>query len=358
MKICRLINYLTLVLLFLSLAVSSCRNSPAQASSLLLKNKIENPVTYVKTYQCAKTEFDYSIESSGKIQPFFIQKVMAASNGLIDICLARNNLSFSKGKLIIQLDTKDLQIGLKRIEESIFNSETNYKSDLLSQESLLKGKRQGVIDTVYRKLKGNNGLSSAELDLKLVKLDLAKSTITAPFSGTLVNVKVQKGMYVKNGDELFTIFSQDELYLEAKILETDIGLIRMGQTAYVTPISSVTKYKATVFEINPMVDDHGMISIKLKLVDTRGLIPGMNASTNILIPQQRVLSVPKEAIVNRSNRQVIFTYENGLAKWNYVTVGRDNGKDIEIKEGLKSGQKVILTNNLQLAHDAPVKEEK
>ena len=248
---------------------------------------------------------------------------MAASNGLIDICLARNNLSFPKDKLIIQLDTKDLQIGVKRIEESIFNSETNYKSDLLSQESLLKGKRHGVIDTVYRKLKGNNGLSSAELDLKLVKLDLAKSTITAPFSGTLVNVKVQKGMYVKNGDELFTTFSQDELYLQAKILETDISLIRMGQTAYVTPISSVTRYKATVYEINPMVDDHGMISIKLKLIDTRGLIPGMNASTSILIPQQRVLSVPKEAIVNRSNRQVVFTYENGLAKWNYVTIGRE-----------------------------------
>jgi len=45
-----------------------------------------------------------------------------------------------------------------------------------------------------------------------------------------------------------------------------------------------------------------------------------------------------------------------LAKWNYVTVGREKGKEFEILEGLTEGQQVIVTNNLQLAHDAIGKE--
>ena len=70
MKPNRLVNYLTLVLLFISFAVSSCRNSPVQANSLASKNKIENPVTYVKIYRYANVAFEYSIESTRKIQPF------------------------------------------------------------------------------------------------------------------------------------------------------------------------------------------------------------------------------------------------------------------------------------------------
>ena len=48
------------------------------------------------------------------------------------------------------------------------------------------------------------------------------------------------------------------------------------------------------------------------------------------------------------------TYENGFAKWKYVEVGLDNGVDIEILSGLNDGDQVIVSENLQLAHDAQV----
>ena len=64
--------------------------------------------------------------------------------------------------------------------------------------------------------------------------------------------------------------------------------------------------------------------------------------------------VAKEAIVMKSGKPVVFTEENGLAKWNYVSTGRENGKEIEILSGIKAGQNVIVSNNLQLAHDAPI----
>jgi hypothetical protein len=81
----------------------------------------------------------------------------------------------------------------------------------------------------------------------------------------------------------------------------------------------------------------------------------MSVQITFIIPYNKNIIVPKEAVVIRSGKHVVFTAERGLAKWNYVTVGRENGKEIEIIEGLKENQAVIITNNLQLAHDAPVK---
>ncbi len=54
-------------------------------------------------------------------------------------------------------------------------------------------------------------------------------------------------------------------------------------------------------------------------------------------------------------KSVVFTLEEGLAKWNYVTVGMES--EVEIKDGITVDQMVIVSNNLQLAHDAPIMEE-
>jgi hypothetical protein len=51
---------------------------------------------------------------------------------------------------------------------------------------------------------------------------------------------------------------------------------------------------------------------------------------------------------------VVFTIEKNESKWNYVEVGKDNGEEVEILDGIEAGSTVITTNNLQLAHQAPV----
>src|SRR5690606_4084492 len=87
------------------------------------------------------------------------------------------------------------------------------------------------------------------------------------------------------------------------------------------------------------------------------LFPGMNCTAEIKILLTETLVVPKEALVIRNGKNVVFTLENGKARWNYVVAGRQNGEEVEILEGLSNGQKAITTNNLQLAHETPVNEE-
>ena len=110
-----------------------------------------------------------------------------------------------------------------------------------------------------------------------------------------------------------------------------------------------------VMAINPKVDENGLVQVTLTLKSSKNLLPGMNARAIIRAPQRNSLVVPKDAVVYRSGRAVIFTIENGKeSKWNYVEVGRDNGREIEVLDGIPENSTVITTNNLQLAHQAPV----
>lgn len=64
--------------------------------------------------------------------------------------------------------------------------------------------------------------------------------------------------------------------------------------------------------------------------------------------------VPKKAVVLRSGRQVVFTWEDGKALWNYVTTGAENFDSYVIEEGLRPGQIIIVDGNEDLAHESPV----
>ena len=186
-------------------------------------------------------------------------------------------------------------------------------------------------------------------------MELEKSTIKAPISGRIADLKVRTGSLVNSGDELFEIINIGQLELKVKVLESDINLISIGQKAEIYPVGgSFPDLTGIVRSINPKVDENGLVQVSILVTASKGLLPGMNARAIIRAPQNNSLVVPKEALVYRSNRPVVFTIENNESKWNYVEVGKDNGREVEILSGIEAGMAVITSNNLQLAHQAPV----
>ena len=66
--------------------------------------------------------------------------------------------------------------------------------------------------------------------------------------------------------------------------------------------------------------------------------------------------VPKTAVVLRTGKQVVFTVVDGKAVWNYVQTGLENATEYTVTgETLKEGDLIIVTGNINLAHESPVK---
>jgi len=357
-----------LSLFFIACYLISCGSAAAPESNEDMQansGSVVASVTHVETAIAEFHLFQYLISSNGKIKSQHEQLITSESSGKLLVCNAQTGKKASVGSVILQLETTSIQYRLQKAKLVQFNSEKEYESQLLGYENLLKDKTKEEADDIKQKLKISTGLAGAEQEIKEANYELTKAIIKAPFSGILADVKVQQGQQLKSGEELFRIYDPNNMLLEIKLLEADISMLKQGTPAEASPIINPKLiYKASVYEINPYVDENGMVTIRLKIQipnsksqnESSRLFPGMNCMAIIKVPFAKTLIVPKEAVVMRSGKAVVFTMEEGKAKWNYVVTGKDNGKEVEIKEGLKAGQKVITTNNLQLAHDAPIKE--
>jgi membrane fusion protein (multidrug efflux system) len=316
--------------------------------------------TPVKTAFASYTNFQYLIQSNGKLKSLKEQTIVSETDGEVMVCKAFDGSQVVKGGVILQMETTKVKFRLDRANLNEFNANKEYESQLLSYENLLKDKREEEGNAIRQKLKISSGLAGAQQDIKEATYDLSKSVIAAPFSGRLADVNVQLGKYLHSGQTLFRIYDPTSFLLETKILEADAPWVKTGMIAEVSTVSqSEIKFKASVYEINPYVDPDGMITIKLLIANAQGapLFPGMNCTATIKVPVHRAVVIPKDALVMRNGKPVVFTMEDGKAKWNYVSIGKDNGKEVEITAGLRNKEKVITTANLQLGDDAPVVED-
>lgn len=345
----------------LGLSMLNCQqavNTQASSSSpdeAALRGKLDTP--NVETALAEVRTFTYPVLATGKIKAAYEELIIAPSGGLLAFCKAKNSLRVKQNEVIATFETSDLELRKERLLVQKFNAQKEYESQLLGYENLLKEKTAQEAEAVRQKLKASTGLLTIDLDLKALDQELTQSNLRAPIDGILAQVKIQKGMSIRPGQELYRIYSDHNLYLEAKVLESDLALLKLGQSALIKSVATPNAhYSAHLSEIDPIVDEHGLVTVRLKIQNPRSLLLGMNASAEIKVPQKRGIIVPRHAVVLRNDRSVVFTWENGVSKWNYVSTGTENGESIEILEGLKAGSEIIISNNIQLAHNAPVKK--
>ena len=130
----------------------------------------------------------------------------------------------------------------------------------------------------------------------------------------------------------------------------------------ITPYAGGGAFEGSVSEINPLVDANGMVKVKAAVNAGGKLFSGMNVKVSVRRSLGEQLVIPKTAVVLRSGKQVVFTLKEGKAMWNYVNTGLENATECVvsdrsqkgIEDGLLEGDTVIVTGNLNLAHEAEV----
>ncbi|MEX2569430.1 MAG: efflux RND transporter periplasmic adaptor subunit [Cyclobacteriaceae bacterium] len=315
----------------------------------------EVQATEVRIAQSETKSFDYLINATGKIEATNQVMVIVERPGyLIDLKVAEGQ-RVEEGEVIAQLDKTDSQMEWEKAQVDLRSSNAEYESRKIAslvspnpEDSLLNMER----DEFW---KASSGLLTAEIAVREAERNLEKTEIKAPIRGAVADLKTKRGSLVSSGDEVCEILSTHQLEMKVKVLESDIGFVEIGHKAEIYPVSGTGEgLNGTVTSINPKVDENGLVQVTLSLQGKGGLLPGMNARAVIRAPQNNSLVVPKEAVVYRSGRPVVFTIENNEAIWNYVEVGKDNGREMEILDGIATDTEVIIDNNVQLAHQAPV----
>jgi len=238
----------------------------------------------------------------------------------------------------------------------------------ISQEAFTKKKLEVETQQIFsgakrRQLMAHkSGLTQAAIAVQRAELNLAYTKITAPVSGFVADLQVEEGQQVNAGQTCCTLLDLSQIDVEVQVLESEIGLIAEGRKAEVTlPAYPGETFHGTVVHINPKVDVESKtvrVTVRLDNPDSR-ILPGMfvYAELEAQIFPNRLL-VPKDAIVIRDQRKLLFIVRDGLAKWCYVETGLENEDYVEILSstfGLKPGEVVITSGHFTLVHDARVR---
>ena len=355
----RVMNQVSLFLLvLLSVGLISCgnKNKSTSVDSSSDSAEISDQIAEVKVAPLKYSDFSKEIISNGKLKALYKSDLrFRSSSEVVSDILFKNGMSIKKGQVIAKLDNFTLLNSLKQSQEQFERA----KIDL---QDILIGQGYNAKDTInipkefINVARIKSGYNKAIADLEMSSYNLKVSELRAPFDGVIANL-FSKANNLPPASEVFcTVIDDRKLEVEFTILENELNTVKVGQTVRITPYAYADlTIIGELTQINPLVDQHGMIRV-IAVCDNpdHKLAEGMNVKIVIeeKIPNQLV--IPKQALVLRSEKPVVFTLSSGLAKWNYVETSMENTTSFIVTKGLNAGDTIIYEGNLNLAHDARV----
>ncbi|EPY9702264.1 efflux RND transporter periplasmic adaptor subunit [Acinetobacter baumannii] len=180
-------------------------------------------------------------------------------------------------------------------------------------------------------------------------------TLQAPISGFIDSLEVRNGMALAMGQTLATIKGINPIWLEAAVPEKQIAGIKRGSKVEVTFTAYPQIVSGKVIDILPTLDTTSRtIKVRIELPNKEAqLKPGMFASVKLSSNPQSSLIVPEQAVIRTGTRNiVIVAHEQGRFEPVVVQLGQSDGNKIAILEGLKVGQKVVISGQFLIDSEA------
>ena len=341
---------LILVLLF------SCKPKSADNLEEMARRSSRPEAVMVKTVKLEPSTFYHELVSNGKA--FAAQKAVVPFkvNGIIKELRISNGQKVKQGDLLAEIEDFDYTTQLMSARQNLDKAEISFKDELLSKYSTYDTTR--LSPSMVKTSRIRSGLEDAITGLRVAEYNYNNTRVYSPISGTVADLEALVWNPSQNYKSLCTIIQDETMEVEFPVIESEYGFISKGMPVGINPfINDSTMITGRITQINPQVDETGMIKVKAGFRNTGRLIDGMNVRVVIRKPVPDRLVVPKEALVIRQGKDVIFVRQDSLAVWKYVTVEFENSTSVSIKEGLEPGDLVIVSGNVNLAHETVVKEQ-
>lgn len=347
---------LHLLVAFTLLAACTSNKEENKDGSEMEMHQQQMSETYVDTMVLHQTEFNKQIVCNGRLRAKAKSELNFNGQGIIAEVFVREGQHIGKGKLIATLDKQDRQRELEKAKHELQRAKVELTDKLIG---LGYNDMNAVPADVMERAEVMSGYYSAKFQLQSAKKALEECNLYAPFSGRIADLEAKR--FQKN-DKVCTLVDDSGFEVEFRILEAELSGVRIGQKVKVTPfVQDSIQYEGRVTEINPLVDDKGLVKIKAQL-NNRGntLLDGMNVRVIVEEKMQHMFVVPKDAVVERDGYQVIFLLEEGRAVWTYVDVVHSNISSFAItgcqrkETTIKEGDIVITSGNLNLADGTEV----
>jgi membrane fusion protein (multidrug efflux system) len=340
-------RYFSLSFLSVSLLLSCGKTDQAPgagggaAKSSLTVNAVEGFV--VKT-----TALTEKVTASGNLVPAEETELHPEASGRVVSLNLPEGKTVKKGDLLLKVFDDDLKTQLRKLETQLKQAEITEQR--LGELLKVKGVSQQEYDLAVLQSQ------TFRADMELLRINLAKTELRAPYDGVLGLRVISPGAYVTPATPITTLRSASALKLDFSVPEKYSQMLRIGQSIEFMVEGSATPYRATIQATEQRINEGSRdLMVRAQVSDGRGLLPGAFAEVSLALGNKpQALMIPNQAIIPQARDKKVILTKGGKAKFVTVKTGVRQAGLIEITEGLQPGDTVCTTGMLFLRPDAQV----
>ncbi len=337
---------LAALVLVTALALAACGD--ANGDNAGKDGKEEVPAVPVEVAATQRAEMAALYTGTAPVESDRKAFVMPKVQGEIRQVLADEGQRVRAGQLLARLDGDKLRLEVALNEATMNRLDRDYKRNLELQQ-------KGLVSAVsLDNLKYE--LDAAKANWELARLQLSYCDIRSPIDGTVTqrldvmkvgNTVTPVGGVIESTDSsMFVVEDLDTLMLRVNVPERELAKLSVGQSAELTfdAVPSRT-FAGKISLISPYVNaETATFAVRIHVTETGGLLrPGMFARVAIVYERKPdALQIPRTALLDGDGPPKVFVVKDGKAAERAVKLGLSNGAWIEITDGLKDGEQVVV----------------
>jgi membrane fusion protein (multidrug efflux system) len=336
-----------LILFFCVIVLVSCSEGAAEKNGQANGSASEViEVTGVVASSALSRNF---IQTTGTVLADEEVNIVSEISGRIIQIAFKEGANVTKGQLLVKINDDELKAQLGRLE---------YERKLAAD---IEGRQQQLLDIKAisqeeydRSLNGRNVLDA---QINLLKAQLDKTEIRAPFPGVVGLRYFSPGAALSPGVVITSLQSISPVKLEFSIPERHISAIKTGDEVLFSVQGRKDTLHAKIYAREPGIDAaNRTLRFRASYPNTKGeLTPGAFANVQVPLSEEiQTITIPTNAVVPVLNGAKVWIQKNGVVAEKAVVTGQRNAQDIEILEGLAAGDTVITSGLMRLKLNMPV----
>lgn len=295
------------------------------------------------------TRLDDMITSTGSILPNEEVEIHSEIAGRIIQLNIQEGDNVQKGTILFRINDDDLQARLKKLGYNKKLAEDNEaRQKVLLQKEAISQREYDI---------AVNSVNTISADIEDLKAQIIKTTVRAPFSGTIGFRYVSIGSYISPSTKIATLTNTNPAKIEFSIPAKYASAIKKGNTIEFETENESKTFIGKVYAIDPKIDAQTRTLQIRALSPNPGnkLVAGAFAKVNLILKSKgSAILIPTEAVIPEAKGSKVFVVKNGKSVPTKVLLGTRGEKTVEILSGLKLGDTLITNGIIQVKPDGEV----
>jgi membrane fusion protein (multidrug efflux system) len=302
------------------------------------------PVAVVTTVAESRALVD-EVEALGTTRAREAVEITSRIASVITTINFREGETVEAGTVLVELDNAEERAALAEAEARVIDSRAQFRR----ARELLASKT--VSESQVTQLEAT--MNADEARLRAAQARLEQTLIRAPFAGRVGLRQVSPGSLVNPSIVITTLDDVSSVRLDFTVPETFLGVLATGQRIAAQSVAFEDRlFEGEVRTINTRVDPvTRAVTIRADLPNDDGLLkPGMFLTVRLAGQSRQRVVIPEAALVPEGDRQNVYLVRDGRAWRTEVSVGRRLPGEVEILDGVRAGDEVVVEGTQKVAN--------